>query len=172
MKTLVAYATRAGSTEGVARAVAETLRGVGVETDLKPVSEVRDLSPYGAVVLGSAIRVGKPLSEAVRFARANRDELRKLPMALFAVCMTMGEDTEANRAEVEGYLVPLKEIVEPVDVGLFAGVIDTGKLGCLLGAIFAVACRVKGIEQRDYRDWDKIRAWAETLVPKLSRSGT
>ena len=34
MKTLVAYATRAGSTEGVARAVAETLRGVGVETVL------------------------------------------------------------------------------------------------------------------------------------------
>ena len=136
MKTLVAYATRAGSTEGVARAVAETLREAGLEADLKPVSEVRDLSPYGAVVLGSAIRVGKP------------------------------------RAEVEGYLVPLKEIVEPVDVGLFAGVIDTGKLGCLLGAIFAVACRVKGIEQRDYRDWDKIRAWAETLVPKLSRSGT
>jgi menaquinone-dependent protoporphyrinogen oxidase len=172
MKTLVAYATRAGSTEGVAQAVAETLKGAGVETDLRPVSDVGDLSPYGAVVLGSAIRAGRPLSEAVRFARANRDELAKLPVALFAVCLTMAEDTEEHRAEAEGYLAPLREAVEPVAVGLFAGAMDTRKLGCVLGAVFALVFRVKGLEQKDSRDWDKIRAWALELAPKLSRSGT
>ena len=167
MKVLVAYATRTGSTEGVARAVAETLEGGGFEVDLRPVADVGGLSPYAAVVLGSAIRAGRPLSEAVRFARSNRAELAGLPAAVFGVCMTMKEDTEGNRAKLDKWLRPLKEAVGPTTVGLFAGEMDTKKLGCLLGPLFAVACLVVRAKQGDYRDWNKIRAWAEGLAGKL-----
>jgi len=60
-----------------------------------------------------------------------------------------------------------EEAVEPTAVGLFAGEMDTKKLGCLLGPLFAVACWVVRAKQGDYRDWDKIRAWAEGLAGKL-----
>ena len=48
---LVVYATRYGSTQEVAEAVAGTLRERGLEVDLQPMRNVRSLEGYRAVVL-------------------------------------------------------------------------------------------------------------------------
>ena len=52
---LVAYATRYGSTQEVAEAVAATLRERGLEVDIQPMREVRALDQYRAVVLGAPL---------------------------------------------------------------------------------------------------------------------
>src|SRR5439155_16364683 len=49
---LVGYATRYGSTQEVAEAVAATLRERGLEVDIQPMREVRTLERYRAIVLG------------------------------------------------------------------------------------------------------------------------
>ena len=49
---LVAYASRYGSTQEVAEAVAATLRECELEVDSQPMREVRTLERYSAVVLG------------------------------------------------------------------------------------------------------------------------
>mgnify|MGYP000851319539 FL=1 len=164
-RVLVAYATKYGSTREVAEAVAEELRRAGAAIDLQPAKEVQDLSRYQAVVLGSAIQKFKVLPEAVRFATKHRAALSQMPTAYFCVCLTMQDDTPQARQTAEGYLKPLRDVQEPVSMGLFAGKLDTQPMGRLV-ALFLH--RVMHAVDGDYRDWDAIRAWASELAPLLA----
>ena len=47
------------------------------------------MSPYSAVVAGSAIRGGKWLPEAMQFVQAQRAALAQKRLAVFLVCMTL-----------------------------------------------------------------------------------
>ena len=49
---LVTYATRYGSTQEVAETIAAELNKLGLPTTLRPMSNVRTLDGYSAVVLG------------------------------------------------------------------------------------------------------------------------
>ena len=155
-KILVAYASRAGSTGEVAEAIGQVLCDGGAAVDVRLAKEVTDLSPYRAVVVGSGIRVGKWLPEAVEFVERHRELLSRMPVACFAVCLTLKEDTEENRREVAAYLDPVRDLVQPVDVGLFAGVMDYNKLPF----IFRLMMKAMGSPEGDFRDWEAIRAWA------------
>ncbi len=50
---LVGYATRYGSTQEVAEAIAGTLHENGLAVDLKPMKEVKSLEGYEGVVIGA-----------------------------------------------------------------------------------------------------------------------
>ena len=162
-KILVAYASRAGSTGEVAEAIGQVLCEAGAAVDVRPAKEVTDLSPYRAVIVGSAIRVGKWLPEAVEFVENHRETLSQISVAYFAVCLTLKEDTEENRREVSAYLDPVCEIVQPVDVGLFAGAMDYSKLPFILRLVMKAMKSPKG----DFRDWEAIRAWANRVHDRL-----
>jgi menaquinone-dependent protoporphyrinogen oxidase len=88
-KILVTYATQAGSTAGVAEAIGRTLAERGAEVDVRRMQEITDLSPYRAVVAGSAIHGGKWLPEGMQFMQEHQAELRKKPFAAFLVCITL-----------------------------------------------------------------------------------
>ncbi len=162
-KMLVAYATRTGTTGEVAEAIGEVLEENGAVVDVRNVKDVDDLASYRAVVLGSAIRAGNLMPEAVKFVKANQEALRQMPVAYFVVCATLQEDTEENRQTVAAYLDPLRELVEPVEEGLFAGAIDSSKLSFPLRLIL----KVMKAEDGDWRDWDVIRAWAADVYSSL-----
>ena len=108
-----------------------------------PVKEVMDLSPYRAVIVGSAVRYGKWLPEAVDFVAKNQAALVKVPAAFFLVSGFLKENTPEMRAKVSAFLNPVRKILQPGKEGLFAG--KTGK--------------------GDWRNWDQIRAWAADAVP-------
>src|SRR5690349_8630590 len=86
---LVTYASRAGATAGVAQAIGQTLAESGTPVDVRPMDEVTDLSPYRAVVAGSAIQDRQWLPEALQFVRTNQATLARRPFAAFLVCMTL-----------------------------------------------------------------------------------
>src|SRR5690349_16479148 len=88
-KILITYASRAGSTAGVAEAIGKTFAEQGIEVDVCPMQEVQDLSPYRAVVVGSAIRGCKWLPEAMQFVQSHQTELAQKPFAVFQVCITL-----------------------------------------------------------------------------------
>ena len=69
-RVLVAYGTKNGATGEIAEAIGEALRQAGLEADVKPANKVRDVTPYGAVVLGSALYAGTWRRGAVRLLRA------------------------------------------------------------------------------------------------------
>jgi menaquinone-dependent protoporphyrinogen oxidase len=164
-KILVAYATRAGSTAEVAEAVGEELRNMGAEVDVRLAKDVKDLSPYSAVILGSGIRMGTLLPDATKFVEQHQEALSQVPVAYFVVCVTMKDDTEENRRTVEAYLDPVRQMVEPVDIGLFAGVIDYSKLSFPARTM----SKAMKVSEGDFRDWEAIGSWAQQLHDRLAQ---
>jgi menaquinone-dependent protoporphyrinogen oxidase len=162
-KILVVYAPKAGSTAEVAEAVGQELREAGADVDVRRAEDIKDISLYKAVILGSAIRMGQWVSEATKFAEENRETLSQVPVAYFVVCLTMQEDNEENRRTVKAYLDPAREAVEPVDIGLFASVIDYNKLS--FGA--RTMAKAMKVSEGDWRDWEAIRAWARQVHSRL-----
>ena len=83
-RVLVAYGTRNGSTAGIATMIAAALRGDDIAVDVRPATEVRDVSGYDAVVLGGALYAGRWHTDARRFARRHATALRGRPVWLFS----------------------------------------------------------------------------------------
>lgn len=168
-KILVAYASRAGSTEGVAEQIGKILVESGAQVDVRPMREVKDLASYGAVVAGSAIRGGKWLPEAMHFMQAHQMELTHRPFAAFMVCITLAmANGETYRQSLAEWMAPVRAMVRPVSEGMFARALDFSKLPLApdtLGMRIAVATGV--FPKGDHRDWDAICAWAESIYPLL-----
>ncbi len=82
---LVGYATRYGSTQEVAEAIAETLRIAGLLVELKPLREVRSLEGYHAVVMGAPLFMFHWHKEALSFLARHRQALQARPVAVFAL---------------------------------------------------------------------------------------
>lgn len=163
-RMLVAYATRAGSTAEVADAIGKRLAQSGAVVDVKPIKKVQSIDGYQAVVLGSAIRRGAVLPEVTDFVKNHKDELGKIPVAYFIVCMILREDTEENRKKAASYLDSLRAEVNAVDTGMFAGKLDYSKLNFV--DAFVVE-HIIGTPEGDLRDWKQINTWAINLLPKL-----
>ena len=81
---LVGYATRYGSTQGVAEAVAATLHECGLEVDIRPMREVRTLAGYSAVVLGAPLFMLRWHKDALDFLSQHREALTERRVAGFA----------------------------------------------------------------------------------------
>jgi menaquinone-dependent protoporphyrinogen oxidase len=160
-KVLVAYATWAGSTAGVAERIAGVLNRSGFTAEWKRAGEVKDTGSYDAVVLGTAVHAGKLHPDALKFARRNAADLGRKPFAAFVVCLAMKERDEKSRATASGYLEPIRGQVKPVSEGLFAGAYDPQKLGFVARQIMKMVKAPPG----DYRRWDEVEAWAAGLVP-------
>jgi menaquinone-dependent protoporphyrinogen oxidase len=169
-KILVTYATRTGSTHGVAEAIGKTLAEGGTPVDVLPMQQVQDLSPYRAVVAGSAIQDKRWLPEAMQFIRAYQTELSRKPLAAFLVCMTLAmRNGESYRPFVAEFLAPVRALVRPVSEGLFAGALDISKIPSLADRLkFRLSVLFGVWTEGDHRDWDAIRAWAESLRPRLT----
>ena len=157
---LVAYASRAGSTIEVAQSVAKELAARGYSVDVRPVKQVSSLKGYSAVVLGSAIRMGGWLPEAVKFVEANRADLAELPTAFFALHLMNTADDETSRKARLAYLDPVRKLVTPQSEAFFAGVGDRSKVSFIDGLISKLVKSSEG----DFRNWDAIRAWSQTIL--------
>jgi menaquinone-dependent protoporphyrinogen oxidase len=170
-KFLVAYASRCGSTGGVAEAIGQSLCHNGAIVDVRLINGVTDLASYKAVVLGSAIRSDRWLPEATAFVEKNRQLLSGIPVAYFLTCLTMSRPSKKNQGKARSYLNPVITAVpevKPVDIGLFAGVLDYCKLPFHIRMVMKLKMSSKGVSEGDYRDWEAIRRWSEGLRPELS----
>jgi menaquinone-dependent protoporphyrinogen oxidase len=165
-RTLIAYASRAGATADVAGAIGDVLRICGIDADVRPIKDVRSFEGYDSLVAGSAIWVGKPLPEMLRFLQQHRDCLARVPVAYFILCDTLRTYTPSNRQIALGYAVPLREIKEPIELGMFAGRRDFSRMNPLVRWLLM---RVIGLEEGDWRDWDQIRAWASRTAEHILR---
>lgn len=154
---LVAYATKAGSTAEIAEVIGQTLCENGAVVDVRPVKEVRSLDGYRAVIVGSAIRMGRWLPEAVKFIEVHKTELAHMPTAYFLVCLFLSEGTPEMRATVAAYLDPVRAVLEPNSIGLFPGKMDYSKLSWL----DRQAAKMVKAPEGDHRDWQAIRDWTE-----------
>lgn len=159
-KILVAYASRCGSTADIARAIAEDLKRRAPAVDLRSADKVATLAGYNAVVLGSAVRFGHWLPEAVDFVRAHQAELKRVPTAFFTVHMlNTGPDDAARKARL-AYLDPVHAVMKPSAEVFFAGRMDLSRLSFTERLL----CKVVKGRDADLRDWPAIHAWAQSVL--------
>ena len=163
-RVLVAYATWAGSTAGVAERIAEVINRSGLAAEAKRAREVKDTAAYDAVVLGTAVHAGKLHPDALKFLDRNKAALEAKPLAAFVVRLAMKDGDEKVRATAATYLDPLRLRVKPVSEGLFAGAYAPEKLGFVVRQIMRMIKAPPG----DFRKWDEIEAWAVSLAPHFA----
>ena len=159
-RVLVAYASKHGSTEGIAEVIAGRLKEAGHEAEARPVQEA-DPREVEAVVLGSAIYVGSWMKEATEFAERHADALRQLPTWLFS-SGPLGVEV-SDEEEQPRQLKDLTEALHPRGHRIFFGALDRSKLG------FGERMMVKAVRapEGDFRDWAAIAAWADEIVESL-----
>lgn len=157
---LVTYATRAGSTVEVAKTIGEVFESRGFAVDVVPVTTDPPVAGYDAVVVGSAIRTGKWLPEAIAFLERHKDHLTTMPVALFTVHMNNLSDDDVSRANREHYLDDVRALVHPVSTAFFAGAINPERLSFL----DRLMVRMVKAPEGDFRKWEAIHDWAERVI--------
>lgn len=160
-KILLAYGSVSGSTAEVAQVIAEEMGKAGAQVDVSPVEDVKDISGYDAVVVGTAVRMFHILPITRRFLRRHRKGLNNVPVAYFLVCLTMGEETPENIQKSTDFAKPMIKIKAPVSLGLFGGCVNHEKMTDIFGKT------MRAVPEQDHRDWEKIRTWANETLPKL-----
>jgi len=168
-KILIIYASRTGSTQGVAEVITKIFTEKGMSVELQPMQDVKDLTPYRAVVAGSAIQNRQWLPEAMQFLDTHRNALAQKPVATFTLCMTLAmKNGEKYRPDIMGWLAPVRRIAQPVSEAVFAGVLDISKIPSFSDRLkFRLSVLFGVWDEGDHRDWDAIHAWADELSAKL-----
>lgn len=167
-KVLVAYASKHGATAEIAEKIGQALREAGLETEVLPADRVSDLSPYKAVILGSAMYVGRWQKEAARFLENNEKALAERPVWIFSSGPTgEGDPVELSSGWIfpKG-LQPIADRIKPRDITIFHGSLDIAKLG------FLEKQMIKGVKAPvgDFRDWEAITAWATGIADALKQA--
>ena len=163
---LVAYASKYGATKEIAEKIGEVLTRNGEKVEVFPAEMVKDLTRFEAVILGSAIYVGKWPKESAQFLRVNEKSLADRQCWVFS----SGPSGEGDPvALVEGKLVPSDlqatiDRIHPHDVTVFNGNVNPEKLNAIeKWAIKSVVKKPFG----DYRNWDAIESWADRIAATL-----
>jgi menaquinone-dependent protoporphyrinogen oxidase len=197
-RILVAYATMAGSTVEVARAVAEEIASTDVRVDVLPISQVEQLDAYDGVVLGAPMIMGWHRG-ALRFLRDNRAALQRIPLAVFVMCMRLTQTAETSLpglavyvdeqlptppatagrlrfkeryARLANYVRPIvlaSRPAIPVSIGVFGGRVEYGRLPWW--AVFFAMVVIQA-PAGDRRNWSAIRSWAGGLRAALQIEGS
>jgi len=165
---LVAYATKYGATREIAEKIGQGIRESGLSADVLLVKEVRDLSSYDAVVLGSAVYIGGWRKEAVKFLEKYEGELAEKPVWLFS----SGPVGEGDPVELlDGWRFPEKQQpiadrIQPRDTVVFHGSVDVEKLNFLEKSMINTVKSPVG----DFRDWGAITSWATAIAVELKEA--
>jgi len=167
MRVLVAYATKYGATAEIADKIGQVLRQAGLQADVLPTDRVGDLTPYKAVVLGSAVYIGQWQKKAATFLRANEKALAERSVWLFS----SGPTGEGDPVQLmKGWrfptaLQPIADRIHARDIAIFHGALDPKKLNLI------EKWMIKNVKAPfgDFRDWNAINAWASAISDGLLR---
>ena len=194
MAALLVYATRHGSTQEVAGAVAAELGARFATVDVREASEAPAPTGYDAVVVGGPMIMGWHRA-AERYVKKHHTQLAAMPFALFVTAASLTEDGAAELGGVpvakdpwlvkaprdqgklrrrERYALPahyLGDILKacaparPRSAAFFAGSLDLTAMN-VFEKLFVLL--VIGATPGDGRHWDFVREWAaeagETLT--------
>jgi menaquinone-dependent protoporphyrinogen oxidase len=161
---LVGYATRYGSTQEVAEAIAATLRERGLAVDIGPMRDVRTLDQYHAVVLGAPLYMFHWHKDALHFLARHRVALTQRPVAIFALGPFHADEKEFQgaREQLDKELAQFPWLA-PRAIAIFGGKFDPEKLSFPHNLLPAL----KNMPASDVRDWTAIRAWASDLAAQF-----
>jgi menaquinone-dependent protoporphyrinogen oxidase len=172
MKVLVAYASKYGATEEIARRIGETLGERGLEVVVARCKTVEDASGYDAYVVGSATYEFNWRKAARKFVERNAELLAAKPTWLFASGPVGTEKVDKDGNDVLKGAEPMQfkkyeGLVHPRGTQVFRGAYDHDKIrGADRIVVWLPGIRDLMLEG-DFREWDAIDAWASGIAEEL-----
>jgi menaquinone-dependent protoporphyrinogen oxidase len=160
MTVLVSVESRHGATEQIGQRVARILIDAGWPVDVLRPAEVTHITPYAAVVIGSAVYGGAWLAPARELVERFAIELRERPVWLFS-SGPIG-DPPKPIGDPAG-VAPLVRLIQPRGHGIFAGRLVDEELG-IAEKLMTRAVRAP---HGDFRNWRVVDAWAGEIVRAL-----
>ena len=161
MRVLVAVASRHGGTREMGDVVAGALRDAGLDVDEVEPDEVEQVSGYDAVVLGSAVYVGRLALGLRDLVDRQAGQLRDVPTWLFW-SGPVGEQATPPAAPDD-----VAEVAKTLDVRgvqMFPGRLERAELNISERALVALVRAKPG----DYRDLEVVAEWAGTIAAELT----
>jgi menaquinone-dependent protoporphyrinogen oxidase len=160
MRVLIATASRHGATEEIAATIAATLRERDFDVTNARVEDTSDIEGFDAIILGSAVYMGRWLEPARTFVDAHAEELGRRPSWLFS------SGPLGDPGKPDDHAVDVQEMLErigPCEHRLFRGKLDRDRLGFGERTVTRMVHAPSG----DFRDWSSIRAWANSIASSL-----
>ncbi|MFX0172644.1 MAG: flavodoxin domain-containing protein [Candidatus Hodarchaeota archaeon] len=173
---LVVYANRYGSTAEIAQEIAETLEKNEMEVeliDLKDSVKIPSLDYYDGILVGTGIRMGRWIKEALKFLKQKREILRNKFLGIFISSVEAANPNTYEMAKqkyIEKILLKTSINSDRVMKEAFGGIFD-----------FSMNSNYNYIEKKilqriaqtrddgfivhdgklnDFRNWQRIRNWA------------
>ncbi|MBI2780542.1 MAG: flavodoxin domain-containing protein [Chloroflexi bacterium] len=174
MRVLVAYASRHGSTMGIAQRIAAELERQEIPVAFKRVDEPIRVESYQACIIGSSVYLGRWEPQAAEFVRTNAESLSRRPVWLFC-SGPVGTDhvdkqgRDALEAAQPKEFAEFADLIHPKAEQVFYGVYDPARKDATLAErlIMKVPAIRNELPAGDFRDWDAIESWAEGIVRAL-----
>ncbi len=166
-RVLIAFASKRGSTAEIADAVATTIREAGHIVDCRPADGVKNLGPYDAVVLGSAVYMKRWRGDAKHFLRKHSKELADTPFWVFS-SGPVGDPSKENSDR--SWYEPPRVIERAEALGLNGHTVFGGRMPTEpKGPIERTMVENTPSEYRDRRNWDEIRRWAQQVACEIAQ---
>ena len=167
MNVLIAYASRLGSTGGIAERIAARLEADGLTATATAIGSVSDVRNCDAFVIGSAIYAGHWLADARRFVEDHRPTLAAHPVWLFS-SGPVGATAVGRPAVPPAGIDALGATIAARSHRIFAGALDRQVLdGSDLGTFERFIAR-RLVPEGDFRAWPEIDAWADEIARELT----
>ncbi|HEY5685688.1 MAG TPA: flavodoxin domain-containing protein [Acidimicrobiia bacterium] len=160
MRVLVTAGSKHGATTEMARMIGEVLAGEGADVDLAEPGQVGSIEEYDAVVIGSAVYMGRWLETSREFVDRCADALAARQVWLFS-SGPIGDPPvpEEDPVDIAGILDRTGARAHRV----FPGKLERSRLSFGEKAVVAAVRTPDG----DFRPWDEIREWAEEIAQEL-----
>jgi menaquinone-dependent protoporphyrinogen oxidase len=161
MNILVTAASRQGSTYAIAEAIGRTLQTRGLDATVAHPNDVVGVDDYDAVVIGSAIYMGRWLDDGVQFVRRLAASLAERPVWLFS----SGPVGDPQRKLVQKMtadpleLPELLKLTQAREHRIFAGKLNGSGLSGPRRLSLVVFRSIEG----DWRDWAAVEHWAAEI---------
>jgi menaquinone-dependent protoporphyrinogen oxidase len=178
MRVLVTYASRHGSTKGIAERVADRLRDRDLDVALWSVADAPTPDGFNAVVIGAAAYLGRWLPEATTYVERNREALASRPTWLFSSGPVGTDSVDPNGHDLLETSKPLEadelaSSIEAREWRVFFGSFDPAAAPIGLAERFgAMFRRIPAVREAmpagDFRDWPAIEAWADLIADALA----
>ncbi len=160
MHILVTASSKHGATAELADALAEHLRQRGFEVTRSAPEDVTSLDGIDAVVVGSAVYMMQWIEEAHLFFERFDAQLANLPVWAFSVGMNgVPKHVPQDPTRIGPVLTSMNAREHKMFPGRY--------VPALLSLRERTIVRLAGAVEGDFRDWDEVAAWANSIADQL-----
>jgi menaquinone-dependent protoporphyrinogen oxidase len=164
-RVLVTYASKMGSTQQIAETIGRQLESLGMDVTVAPCADNIGPEDYDGVIVGSAIYTRRWLKAATRYLKRHADKLDRKRTWLFhsGPCGEGAREEQVQAPKAVVRVITAYGLPAPIT---FGGRLDpehaTGPLSRWMSA--------EGPLSGDFRDWERIRAWASDIGQQLNQA--